>query len=52
MIELSVNINPVPSEAPAIVWSSNYPDIAEVVNGVVTAIENIAKSAGMRNRIL
>ena len=36
-VELSVNINPVPSEAPAIVWSSNYPDIAEVVNGVVTA---------------
>ena len=35
---LSVIINPHPTEMPAIVWSSDYSDIASVENGVVTAV--------------
>lgn len=34
---LEVVITPAPIEAPAVEWSSNYPDIVEVENGKLTA---------------
>ena len=36
--QIAVVITPVPTEAPAVVWTSNYPDIVRVENGLLTAI--------------